>query len=139
MGASVLDCLVGRAPEIEIDSRSVWGIPDALCHKDRDHGPFGIEIRGRSVPTVPAEPSGNSRHVIATRDDGQAEALSAVVPKPRKKPRSICIPGQGRVERRLVAMRPQRLTCCHRRSVGEALDDDACAFGRTGERGTKWK
>src|SRR5712691_5024898 len=54
--ASVVDHLVGRGPEVEIDTRRNGGIPEALGHQDRDHLLRGVRIPRRAVAAVPAVP-----------------------------------------------------------------------------------
>src|SRR5438270_8472006 len=73
-GASVVDRLIGRGPEIEKDARRTGGIPDALGHQNPDQLLLGVHVPRRAVAAVPAVPSRGRRQIVAPGHDGDAES-----------------------------------------------------------------
>jgi hypothetical protein len=82
---SVVDRLVGRGPEIEIDVRSPGGIPDALGHQDPDQVLLRVRIPGRTIAAVPAEPSGDRPHIVTPGDHDMPKPQPRLSQKPGKK------------------------------------------------------
>src|SRR6516164_8051323 len=76
---SVVDCLVGRGPEIAGDARWHRRSPGSLGQEDRGHVFAGIRAPRGAQAAVPAVATDRRRDVLAPGDDGRAEPPPNVV------------------------------------------------------------
>ncbi len=108
-GASVVDRLVRRGPEIPMHARGNRGIPETVRHQDPDHLLLRVGIPRRAIATVPAVSARDRLEVFAPDEDGDAEAPSAVVSEAGEEIRSGLLLERDVVGRHELNRGPDRM------------------------------